>query len=800
MIPSCSSQIEMSSSKIEMSSPGKNDGHLNKIQSKSNRPPPNRPNRSSGGGGVESKSNRPPNQPSSEEVGPPTIDIVLVFKEQLKDDKDAPPNINNPMVVDTEQPHALKDIVKGRSILQPDGSTVDFESVVRDIHRAGLYTIEVRSERKWSKKEGLGYVYIGVGATERRLMMVADDIKYKLLGNPQEMKRMAEAGRPGVWEPIFAVENPNWERTKYPAIENNSIFEQNMKTNVYNQMKTSRLPSLAQFQKDGWDATVKPPLTPYECIYLPMETFAICMKPGLNLSDPSERQEMNVRLVCPPSKLNEYCEQQDPKREYNYDLYARTSKGSLFRTTDRERLVMHILNAPKEERMFGISNGAGIDLPMLLREKVVKDSYCLHDVEARDVLLKRWGGISACCVCCQNTKHDDVDDEFSPFLHRETSRNLWLIRDYFGETAAMYFGFVEYLIRSTYHISILGIGMFIWQIVSFFAEIERRNIAGFVSATNTTKEEALQYLTASCTLYNYAEKMGNARVSSAMCPAEFFNLDTALSLYNQTSGTNFSKFNSSEEITQYTAKFENEWTFNSTAALPFLALIVWIYTVLIVLFWRRRQQRYAMEWGTTGCEEDEKPRWSYMNHPDTHKAVNPIDGSISQIMYPCRRCRILCRTRSAILFLLIIVFAGVTGVVVLRAALKSSVASDELRPYAGVICGIANSVWITVMALVWERVSVSWNDAENWSTDTEWEDALTLKTFIFSFVNNYAGCFFMCVFFVLFFSFPQIEMLLFFFFFFALLTFVVLHTCTATSNLQHVCSGPAGYCSRVVGK
>ena len=50
------------------------------------------------------------------------------------------------------------------------------------------------------------------------------------------------------------------------------------------------------------------------------------------------------------------------------------------------------------------------------------------------------------------------------------------------------------------------------------------------------------------------------------------------------------------EYISYTKKFENEWNFNSTAMLPFLALIVWIYSLLIVVFWRRRQKRYSLEW------------------------------------------------------------------------------------------------------------------------------------------------------------------------------------------------------------
>ena len=278
----------------------------------------------------------------------------------------------------------------------------------------------------------------------------------------------------------------------------------------------------------------------------------------------------------------------------------------------------------------------------------------------------------------------------------------------------------------------------------FFTEIERRNISGFLHATNTTsKETALNMLTKSCTLYSYASRYGASTSSSAaLCPSEYFNLTTALIYYNNTNANNVTIFATKNEYISYTKKFENEWNFNSTAMLPFLALIVWIYSLLIVVFWRRRQKRYSLEWGTNGCENDESLRWSFKSNVNTKKHINPINGQSQYIMYPCRRLLILFKTRSTILVLLLTVFTGVVSIVILRAALTSSLASDELKEWAGIICGLANSIWILIMGCIWQSLSLRLNDRENYATDTEWEDALTLKTFIFSFVNNYAGCFF----------------------------------------------------------
>ena len=82
------------------------------------------------------------------------------------------------------------------------------------------------------------------------------------------------------------------------------------------------------------------------------------------------------------------------------------------------------------------------------------------------------------------------------------------------------------------------------------------------------------------------------------------------------------------------------------------------------------------------------------------------------------------------------------AVVCLRIFLTQVQKDPVLRDWSGVLCGIVNSVQILIMTVVWRNFAFMLNDRENWKTDTEWEDALTLKTFLFMFVNNYSGCFY----------------------------------------------------------
>jgi len=54
-----------------------------------------------------------------------------------------------------------------------------------------------------------------------------------------------------------------------------------------------------------------------------------------------------------------------------------------------------------------------------------------------------------------------------------------------------------------------------------------------------------------------------------------------------------------------------------------------------------------------------------------------------------------------------------------------------------------NTVWVTIMNLVYQRLAVALNDWTNYRTETEYEDALIFKTFLFQFFNSYTALFYL---------------------------------------------------------
>lgn len=60
----------------------------------------------------------------------------------------------------------------------------------------------------------------------------------------------------------------------------------------------------------------------------------------------------------------------------------------------------------------------------------------------------------------------------------------------------------------------------------------------------------------------------------------------------------------------------------------------------------------------------------------------------------------------------------------------------------GIIASLLNAVQIQVLGMFYQKLAIYLNDRENHRTDTEYEDALISKTFMFQFVNSYASLFY----------------------------------------------------------
>jgi hypothetical protein len=108
--------------------------------------------------------------------------------------------------------------------------------------------------------------------------------------------------------------------------------------------------------------------------------------------------------------------------------------GSVFRQTDRLKLIVSIVEAPVK------LGGAGLAITDVKAEKgsFLKAFFPLHDEASREHLLKKW-------MNWRNIVAQPIEQ----------------VRDYFGEDVALYFQFLQYYNRSLLVVAAIGLFFFI---------------------------------------------------------------------------------------------------------------------------------------------------------------------------------------------------------------------------------------------------------------------------------------------------------------------------------------------------
>lgn len=144
----------------------------------------------------------------------------------------------------------------------------------------------------------------------------------------------------------------------------------------------------------------------------------------------------------------------------------------------------------------------------------------------------------------------------------------------------------------------------------------------------------------------------------------------------------------------------------------------------------------------TTFEEEEIERPEFQGK----ETVSPIDGSTIRYFSPKTRFRRVLRSIVFILALILMVIGVVAGIFIFRYAATSGKWQKQFTvngvQLGGAAASTVNAIQIMVMNNVYSTVAEKLNRYENHRTDTEYEDHLIGKTFLFQFVNSYASLFY----------------------------------------------------------
>ncbi|XP_051886779.1 anoctamin-6 isoform X2 [Pristis pectinata] len=192
------------------------------------------------------------------------------------------------------------------------------------------------------------------------------------------------------------------------------------------------------------------------------------------------------------------------------------------------------------------------------------------------------------------------------------------------------------------------------------------------------------------------------------------------------------------------------------------AVFMAIWVTVFLEFWKRRQAELEYEWDTVELEQEEPRRPEY-EAKCTIPKKNPVTQEEELVPYSaCGKCMRLFCGGSTVLFWISLIIASVVAIIVYRLAVffefsvnLPKAIDDDLEPLkdyltpqmaTSVTASLINFVFIMILNIIYERVAIMITDFELPRTQTDYENSLTLKMFLFQFVNYYSSCFYIAFF------------------------------------------------------
>uniref|UniRef100_A0A8C8IQT7 Anoctamin n=1 Tax=Oncorhynchus tshawytscha TaxID=74940 RepID=A0A8C8IQT7_ONCTS len=370
-----------------------------------------------------------------------------------------------------------------------------------------------------------------------------------------------------------------------------------------------------------------------------------------------------------------------------------------FTPSMRSRMAYYILSrAPYEVRgnikKFGVTK--------LLDGGVYKAAYPLHD-----------------CRFNVRSKEEECPNEryllYNEWAHPKSfykMQPLDLIRKYYGEKIGIYFAWLGFYTAMLALAAIVGLGCFIYGYTT--------------QETSTWSKEVCDPL------------IGGNIVMCPQCDKE----------------CTYWRLNSTCESSKVSNKL---CIFDNYGTLVF-AVFMAIWVTVFLEFWKRYQAELEYEWDTVEfLEQEEQPRPEY-EAKCNHERINPVTRVKEKVPYTaCGRCIRVSLGIGTVLFWIVLILASVVAIIVYRLAIffsfSTRLQSDlkELEPFkeyvtaqmaTSVTASIISFVVIMVLNILYERVAIWITDFELPRTKTDYENSLTLKMFLFQFVNYYSSCFY----------------------------------------------------------
>ncbi|KAK2853960.1 hypothetical protein Q5P01_006621 [Channa striata] len=433
------------------------------------------------------------------------------------------------------------------------------------------------------------------------------------------------------------------------------------------------------------------------------------IKVPFKISDIPHSQDSPLEWLSRPLRLPEHIMRPQPDYfTYHFDktktdFFLIDDKDTFFPPSTRNRIVYYILaRCPyyKEGRKDKDKTG----IKRLLSNGTYTAAFPLHDCR----YWKRARNAEG------ESERYNLYKHWARFLCFYKEQPLNLIRKYYGEKIGIYFAWLGFYTEMLFFAAIMGLICFIYGVLSYDDNISSKEICD-----------------------------PNIGGNILMCPlcdkkCTFWTLNsTCLSSWQS-------------------HLFDNEGT-------VFFAIFMGIWVTLFLEFWKRRQARLEYEWDLVDFEEEQQ---QLQIRPEfeikcTNRRLNKITQEMEPYLPVTSKCARFSLSAATVIFWISLIVACIIGVIAYRLAVYASFAcviKDPMRKIqlvgrfitpqlaTSVTASCINFVIIMILNYFYERVAIWITDIEIPKTHLEYENSLTMKMFVFQFVNYYSSCFYVAFF------------------------------------------------------
>jgi hypothetical protein len=165
----------------------------------------------------------------------------------------------------------------------------------------------------------------------------------------------------------------------------------------------------------------------------------------------------------------------------------------------------------------------------------------------------------------------------------------------------------------------------------------------------------------------------------------------------------------------------------SELSLMFFSIFLAVSSTVFDRLWARKEKELSWRWGMVNVEEVEhqRPQFKGVFKKDT------ISGRMKKISEP----NFWDFVKGSMAFTVTLLFVGISISAISAIFIFRSTLGSDFKKY----CGIINAFQIKVLNIIYRYIATWMNNWQNFETDNKYIDSLTIKLYLFTFVNSYAS-------------------------------------------------------------